>query len=97
MTLFQIAFAEHDAAAMQHEVDVTKGSEREGEMLNLLAWSKLADGQVRAARNYFHQAEDVSIKNGLTEFAADIAEDDAQFEVDFGVSCRKAALKWIAP
>jgi eukaryotic-like serine/threonine-protein kinase len=84
MTLFQIAFTEHDEAAMQDQIAWARGNEREGELLNLIAWSKLAAGQVRAARTYFRQAEDVSIKNGLNEFAADIAEDDAQFEVDFG-------------
>ena len=84
MALFQVAFAQNDDAEMQRHADWAHGNAREGELLNLIAWSKAARGQIKTARTYFHQAEDVSIKNGLTEFAADIAEDDAQFEVDFG-------------
>jgi eukaryotic-like serine/threonine-protein kinase len=84
MALFQIAFAQNDAAEMQRQADWAKGNPREGELLDLIAWSNAARGKMKIARTYFRQAEDVSNKNGLTEFAADIAEDDAQFEVDFG-------------
>jgi eukaryotic-like serine/threonine-protein kinase len=84
MTLFQIAFAQNDEAEMAKQLSLAHDNPREGELLNLMAWALAARGQMRAARRYFHQAEDVSIKNGLGEFAADIAEDDAQFEVDFG-------------
>jgi DNA-binding winged helix-turn-helix (wHTH) protein/tetratricopeptide (TPR) repeat protein len=84
MALFQIAFAEHDEAEMQRQADWAKGNPREGELLDLIAWSHAARGQMKIARTYFRQAEEVSGKNGLTEFAADIMEDDAQFEVDFG-------------
>jgi eukaryotic-like serine/threonine-protein kinase len=84
MALFQIAFAQNDVAEMQRQADWAKGNPREGELLDLIAWSNAARGKMKVARTYFRQAEDISNKNGLTEFAADIAEDDAQFEVDFG-------------
>jgi eukaryotic-like serine/threonine-protein kinase len=91
MTLYQIGFAEHDGAAMQRQMDWAHDNQREGELLDLMAWSKAARGQMRSARAFFHQAENVSIKNGLNEFAADIVEDDAQFEVDFGLVPRGRA------
>jgi DNA-binding winged helix-turn-helix (wHTH) protein/tetratricopeptide (TPR) repeat protein len=84
MTLFQIAFAQNDEAEMARQVSLARDNPREGELLNLMAWSEAARGRLREARKYFHQAEAVSMKNGLTEFAADIAEDDGQIEVDFG-------------
>ena len=84
MILFQIAFAQNDEAEMARQVSLVHDNPREGELLNLMAWSEAARGRLREARKYFHQAEAVSMKNGLTEFAADIAEDDAQIEVDFG-------------
>jgi eukaryotic-like serine/threonine-protein kinase len=101
MTLFQIAFAQNDETEMARQLSLGHDNPREGELLNLKAWANAAHGQMREARKYFHQAEDVSIKNSLGEFAADIAEDDAQFEVDFGfvpegASETKRALK-LAP
>ena len=101
MTLFQIAFAQNDEAEMAKQLSLVHGNPREGELLDLMAWAFAARGEMREARKYFHQAEDVSIKNGLSEFAADVAEDDAQFEVDFGfvpegVSETNRALK-LAP
>jgi tetratricopeptide (TPR) repeat protein len=101
MMLFQIAFAQNDEPEMAKQLSLAHDNPREGELLNLMAWAHAARGQMREARKYFHQAEGVSLKNGLGEFAADIAEDDAQFEVDFGfvpegVSETNRALK-LAP
>jgi eukaryotic-like serine/threonine-protein kinase len=84
MTLFQIAYAQNDTAEMAKQVSLAHDNPREGELLNLMAWSEASRGRLREARKYFRRAEDASMKSGLTEFAADIAEDDAQIEVDFG-------------
>jgi DNA-binding winged helix-turn-helix (wHTH) protein/tetratricopeptide (TPR) repeat protein len=84
MALFEVAFAQKDEAAMRSHVEWARDNPRYGEMLNLMAWSKAAQGQMRAARAYFRQAEEISIKNGLNEFAADVAEDNAQMEADYG-------------
>lgn len=82
--LFRIAFAEKDDAAMQRELDWAHDNPREGELLDLMAWASAARGQLRSARKYFRQAEDAGLRNDLKEFAADVAEDQGQFEADFG-------------
>ena len=84
MVLFRIAYAEKDDAGMQRELDWARGNPREGEMLNLQAWSLAERGRIHDARDYFRKAEAVGIKGGLKEFAADVGEDDAQMEADFG-------------
>ena len=101
MVLFRIAFAEKDDAAMQHELDWAHGNPREGESLDLVGWANTARGRPHEARNNFHRAEEVALRNDLKEFAADVAEDEAQFEADLGFPAQaRQETKWalkIAP
>jgi len=82
--LFRIGFAQGDDALMQDQMKWAAGNPREGEFWLLMGWSRMATGHVREAQSYFHQAQQVAIKNGFAEFAGDAGEDLAEFEADFG-------------
>ena len=67
---YVVAFAEHDDAEMQRQLVWAKGKPQEGELLNEAAWAAMGRGQMRSAHALFTQAEQIGLKNGLPQFAA---------------------------
>jgi eukaryotic-like serine/threonine-protein kinase len=82
--LFEIAFVEQDEAAMQSQLEWAKGKPREGDILLDAAWAALTLGRLRRAREVYERAREAVLREGLKEYAAAIALDEAQFEVDLG-------------
>jgi len=82
--LYEIAFAERDEAAMRGQLEWAKGKPREGDLILDAGWAALAVGQLRRARALYQQAREAVLREDLREYAASIAFDEAQFEVDLG-------------
>jgi len=86
MAMLRIGFAQSDNALVTQQLAWAAGNPREGELLMLVGWSKAASGHLREAQAIFHRAQAIALSNGLNEFAAEVGEDLAQFEADFGES-----------
>jgi DNA-binding winged helix-turn-helix (wHTH) protein/tetratricopeptide (TPR) repeat protein len=82
--LYEIAFAEQNDAAMRSELEWAKGKPREGDLILDAAWAALAVGQLRRSRALYQQAREAVLREDLKEYAAAMALEEAQFEVDLG-------------
>jgi DNA-binding winged helix-turn-helix (wHTH) protein len=82
--MFRVGVATGDNALVQEQINWASNNPRESELLMLQGWAKAAEGHLREAQKFFHQAQTNAVNNDLKEFAADIGEDLAQFEADFG-------------
>jgi len=81
---FAIAFEDKDEPEMRRQRDWARGNPREGEMLDAAGTAAFARGRATDARSIFRQAATVDLKNNLTEHAALLTLDEAQYEVELG-------------
>jgi DNA-binding winged helix-turn-helix (wHTH) protein len=68
-TLFQIAFAENDAAAMKAETDWGFAHQQLDLTLANLGFAAASGGKIREASEYFSRARQEALKDGDTDFA----------------------------
>jgi DNA-binding winged helix-turn-helix (wHTH) protein/tetratricopeptide (TPR) repeat protein len=82
---YSIASVEGDQAEMDRQLTWSRGNARESEMLQEAAIYSAATGRLRAAHALFRQAEDLAMKNGLKERAADALLDEAEVEAAYNL------------
>jgi eukaryotic-like serine/threonine-protein kinase len=82
---FDSAFALHDEAAMQRELQWAHGNAVECEAIADSAWVAMYYGKLSEARMLFHEAEQAAMRSKLTELAADIGLDEAMLEAEVGL------------
>jgi serine/threonine protein kinase/tetratricopeptide (TPR) repeat protein len=82
--IYMAAFAENDQTAMQREIDWFKGKPLESYNLNHRAWAAMSLGQVRQGRALFDASRASAVQNGMKEYAAATANDEAQIEAELG-------------
>ena len=78
--LFQIAFAEHDTAAIARETVWDKGQATENQTLDNAAFAAATMGQLRKADQLFQQAQDSPSTQKTADYALDIDADKAEAE-----------------
>jgi tetratricopeptide (TPR) repeat protein len=78
--LFQVAFAEHDEAAMARETAWDKGQSTENQTLDNAAFGAATLGQLKKADQLFQQAQDSPSSQATVEYALDIDADKAEAE-----------------
>jgi DNA-binding winged helix-turn-helix (wHTH) protein/tetratricopeptide (TPR) repeat protein len=83
-TLLRVAYVEGDEAAAAKALDAAKGKSNETLLLSFASAATSALGKVRAARELSVRAEEVALKQGLTEAASDAAYDESLFEAEVG-------------
>jgi eukaryotic-like serine/threonine-protein kinase len=82
--LFELAFLRRDSRAMQNEVEVAIGTDREQEMLVDQAFAFAAMGKLRRARELFKRSWADYDRAGLQDHAAYSMAQEALIEADFG-------------
>ena len=83
--LFEIAFAEGDHAAMAREEGWARSKPPgDGYVIYEVAMGAMTMGQVRRAHALFHEAEAMVLAQGLKEFAASIAMEEAAAQAEVG-------------
>lgn len=80
--LYDVAFVEGDAAALQREIDWFKGKPAESVGIYYQAKAALSQGKLRSARELFERARAIALDHGLKEQAVAINNGQAQFEAD---------------
>jgi DNA-binding winged helix-turn-helix (wHTH) protein/tetratricopeptide (TPR) repeat protein len=85
-TLFEIAFMQHDTAAMQREMSWAAGADRENDMLTVEALVLASEGKLHAARQLYERSWSASLQHGLKDDAAYSMAGEALTEADFGNS-----------
>jgi DNA-binding winged helix-turn-helix (wHTH) protein/tetratricopeptide (TPR) repeat protein len=80
--LFQIAYAEHDAAKMKAEGDWGLTHQHVNTSLCDLGFAAASSGKLRAARDYFSRARSEALRNGETDFADEVLVDQARILTD---------------
>ena len=93
--LYQIAFIQGDAAAMQRHVEATKGDPEGYRMLSLQGQAAQFSGQVRKGRELLRSAIAMAQRGNFNDNAALIAAQDALSEAEFG-NFREARMKAVA-
>jgi eukaryotic-like serine/threonine-protein kinase len=82
--LFQIAFIEHDQAAMSREVAWSQGRPSAWYSLQVQAFAAATAGRYKQAEDLFHAAYDVAERENLAEAADDILISQASMEFEVG-------------
>jgi serine/threonine protein kinase/tetratricopeptide (TPR) repeat protein len=82
--LFLIASAQGDEAELQHCIDWSKGKQCESMVLIMRAQKFAAAGQLRRARDDFHQGIELADRGNLRELAARGRAQAALIEAEFG-------------
>jgi tetratricopeptide (TPR) repeat protein len=83
--LFEIAFAEGDQASIdREEAWARENPQAGGYVLYGVAMGALSQGKVHRAQALFHEAEALVLAQGLKEFAASIAVDEATYQAEMG-------------
>ena len=82
--LFELAFLGRDYTAMQHEMELARGTDREHEMLVDQALALAAMGKLRQARELFKRSWANYERDGLQDHAAYSMAQEALIEADFG-------------
>jgi tetratricopeptide (TPR) repeat protein len=83
--LYQIAFAEHDQAAMSHETSWSRGRPSEWFSLYVQALAAATAGKYRQAEELFHDAYGVAQRQNLIETADNILIGQGSMEFDLGL------------
>ena len=83
-TLYDIAFLQGDAAAMQKHVAAVRGKSEEDRMLRVQAQAAAYSGRRREARELYLQSAELSQRNGFKEYAAFTVALGAFVEAEFG-------------
>jgi DNA-binding winged helix-turn-helix (wHTH) protein/tetratricopeptide (TPR) repeat protein len=84
-TLFQIAFLEHDQAAMAREINWGQGRSSAWFSLYIEAFAAATAGKYKQAEELFRGAYDVAERENLAESANDILIDQAVMESEIGL------------
>ncbi len=82
--LFQLAFVDHDYAAMAHEIAWSQGRPSAWYSLQFQALAAASQGKYRLAEELFHSAYNVAQREHLAEAADDILVKQASMELDSG-------------
>jgi tetratricopeptide (TPR) repeat protein len=82
--LFELAFLGRDYTAMQHEVELARGTDREHEMFVDQAFALAAMGKLQQARQLFERTWANYERDGLQDHAAYSMAQEALIEADFG-------------
>jgi DNA-binding winged helix-turn-helix (wHTH) protein/predicted Zn-dependent protease len=85
-TLFEIAFVEHDQAAMSHEIAWSQGRPSAWFSLYVQAFAAATVGKYKQAEQLFHHAYSIAERENLDETADDILIDQATMEFEMGMS-----------
>jgi tetratricopeptide (TPR) repeat protein len=91
-TAFEIASLEHDQAALQREIAVTKGTPSEDTIITLQALAAASSGKLRLARQLFEGSVARRKRDGLNDHAAYTIATEAQIEADLGNTERAMKL-----
>jgi eukaryotic-like serine/threonine-protein kinase len=83
--LFQLAFVDHDQAAIAHEIAWSEGRPSEWYSLQIQALAAASQGKYRHAEDLFHAAYAVAKREHLAEAADDILVKQAAMELDSGL------------
>lgn len=86
--LFQIAYAEHDAARIKSEGEWGLNHQPANLSLDDLGYAAATGGRLREAEDYFARARTESLRGGDTDFADDALRDMAAVLVEFGETAR---------
>lgn len=94
LACFVGAFGQNDAAGMDRELQWSQSSPQGSAILDVQGSIAMSRGQMALARRIFSEARKSAMENNLSEFAAAIDLDDANFEADIGADrqARQAAL-----
>ena len=82
--LFQIAYAQKDAAGMAREAEWDKGKATENETLENEAWAAASAGRVQAAHELFRASMNASRRDRLGDFSTSVLMDEAQADLFAG-------------
>ncbi len=82
--LFQLAFVDHDYAAMAHEIAWSQGRPSAWYSLQFQALAAASQGKYRFAEELFHSAYNVAQREHLAEAADDILVKQASMELNSG-------------
>jgi DNA-binding winged helix-turn-helix (wHTH) protein/tetratricopeptide (TPR) repeat protein len=82
--LFELAFIDHDQAAMAHEVAWSQGRPSAWYSLQFQALAAASQGRYRLAEELFHTAYNVAQREDLAEAADDILVKQASMELESG-------------
>jgi eukaryotic-like serine/threonine-protein kinase len=83
---FELAFIQHDEAAMERQLEAAKGKALEAIILSIKAQGEYFRGKVQNASQIYRQDVDLSQRMGMKEFAAQSIIAQAQFEAEVGKS-----------
>jgi len=89
---FLLAFLKNDEAAMDEQIQWSRGNEAESELLDDVAWVAMYQGKLSSGRKLFAQARQAALVHGYSELAATIDVDEATLEADFGYQHRARTL-----
>jgi eukaryotic-like serine/threonine-protein kinase len=90
--LFEIAIAEHDRQAIQHEIEWNRGKPEEYVSLDYQAILAADGGKARQAEELFSRAIPAAAKEVNTEVADGLLMDEARMEVQMGQAARANQL-----
>lgn len=82
---FEAAFAQHDEAGMQKQVEWGHGNAEEAEVISDSAWVAMYYGKLSEARVLFRKAEESALQSNSEELAKDIGLDQAMLEAEVGL------------
>ena len=83
--LYEIAFVQHDRAAMSREVAWSKGRPSEWSSLYVQAFAAGTEGRYRRAQELFHNAYSITQRENLTEAGDEMLIDQATMEFQLGL------------
>jgi len=83
--LFEIAFVEHDRAAMSREVAWSKGRPSEWSSLYVQAFAAGTEGRYKRAQELFHTAYSITQRENLTQAGDEMLIDQATMEFQLGL------------
>jgi DNA-binding winged helix-turn-helix (wHTH) protein/tetratricopeptide (TPR) repeat protein len=81
---YLLAFLENDEAAMEKQIQWSRGNAAESEVLDDVAWVAMYQGKLSSGRKLFAQARQSALTQGFAELAATVDVDEAILEAEFG-------------
>jgi len=90
-TLFQIAYAENDAANLKVEGELGRTNQSARLLLNDLGFAAAASGKLREAKEDFGKARQEALRDGNAEFADLAVRNLARVEIELGETTEAAA------
>jgi eukaryotic-like serine/threonine-protein kinase len=81
---YLLAFLENDEAAMEKQIQWSRGNAAESEVLDDVAWVAMYQGKLHSGRKLFAQARQSALAQGFSELAATVDADEAILEAELG-------------